>query len=311
MLGTAEKPSRYKTTMEGYMGFKSISLAIVLSASPLAAQNPARPAFEVVSIRPSQPGPPPGGVGGLRLDGAQVRTAYLTLKDYIGMAYRVKPYQISGPDWVGSDRFDVAATLPDNVPTTQIPEMIQSLLADRFQLSFHREQKDFPAYVLEVAKTGLKISESGPDPELENADAKAPQAFTGGGSNQGISFNLGRGTSVSFSNGKFEAKRLNMASLAATLERFLDRPVVDMTDLKKNYDFSFDVTPDDYRAMLLRSAVVAGVTLPPDVLRLFDPTVSPASLFDALDKLGLKLSSRKASMDLLVVDKILKTPTEN
>jgi uncharacterized protein (TIGR03435 family) len=293
------------------MGLGSINLAIMLWGATHAVQNPPRPAFEVVSIRASAPGAPQGGVGGVRIDGAQVRTSYLTVKDYIGMAYRLKLYQIAGPDWIGSDRFDVAATLPAGAQPAQIPEMTQSLLADRFQLSFHREQKDLPVYVLEVVKTGLKITEAPPDPELENADARAPQDFTGGGSNQGLSINLGRGSTITFSNGKFEAKRLTMGALAGTLERFLDRPIVDMTDLKGSYDLSFDVTTEDYRSMLIRSAVVAGVTLPPEVLRLLDPTSSPGSLFDALDKLGLKLTARKAPLDVLVVDKILKSPTEN
>ena len=91
--------------------------------------------------------------------------------------------------------------------------------------------------------------------ELENVDPRAPQAFTGAGSNQGVVVNLGQGSSFTFSNNKFEATRLTMASLAATLERFLDRPVVDMTDLKGSYNFSIDVTAEDYRAMLIRSAV--------------------------------------------------------
>jgi len=123
--------------------------------------------------------------------------------------------------------------------------------------------------------------------------------------------NLGRGSSFTFANNKFEAKRINMLALAGTLERFLDRPVVDMTNLKGSYDLSFDVTGEDYRAMLIRSAVVAGVILPPDVLRLLDGSSSPASLFDGLDKLGLKLVAAKAPLDVLVIDKMLKSPTEN
>ena len=148
-------------------------------------------------------------------------------------------------------------------------------------------------------------------PELENADPRAPQEFTGGGSNQGVSINLGPGSSVSFSNNKFEAKRLTMPSLAGTLERFLDRPILDMTDLKGSYDFSIDVTTDDYRAMLIRSAVVAGVVLPPDVLRLLDSASSPESLFDGLAKLGLRLEPRRAPLDVVVIDGALRTPTEN
>ena len=90
--------------------------------------------------------------------------------------------------------------------------MLQRLLEDRFQIKMHREKKDFPVYVLEVAKGGLKMQESAPDPNAE--DAKAPINITGGGSAQGVSVNLGRGSSYTFANNKFEAKRLTMAALA-------------------------------------------------------------------------------------------------
>src|SRR5215471_629179 len=293
------------------MKIRNVMLGIGLGATTLFAQNTSRPAFEVASIRPSAGAPPQGVAVGVRIDGAQLRTAYLTVKDYIGMAYRVKLYQISGPDWMGTDRFDVAATLADGALPAQVPEMMQTLLADRFQLSLHREQKEFPVYGLEAAKTGLKMTPSPPNPELDNADARAPQSFTGAGSNQGVSVNLGGGASFTFSNNKFEGKRLTMPALAATLERFLDRPVVDMTDVKGNYDFTVDVTAEDYQAMLIRSAVVAGVILPPAVLKIIEGSPTPTSLFDGLEKVGLKLTARKAPLDVLVIDKVLKTPTEN
>jgi uncharacterized protein (TIGR03435 family) len=294
------------------MSIRNISLGILLSATAVYSQNAARPAFDVASIRPSpEGGLPQGARAGIRLDGAQVRTAYLSLKDYIGMAYRLKPYQVTGPDWIGAERFDIAATLPDGALPEQVPAMFQTLLEERFQLKFHREPKDFPIYALAVAPAGLKMTATPPDPELENVDAKAPQEFSGGGSNQGVSINLGRGSSIAFANNKFEAKRLSMDGLASTLERFLDRPVVDKTALSGSYDLALDLTPDDYRSMLIRSAVVAGVVLPPDVLRLIDGSPAPASLFDALEKLGLKLVARKSPLDVIVVDKILKTPTEN
>jgi uncharacterized protein (TIGR03435 family) len=284
------------------------ALWIVLGAAAASfAQNSPRPEFEVATIRPSAQGPQGQVTAGVRIDGAQVRCAYLTLKDYIGIAYRVKLYQISGPDWIGSDRFDIAATLPAGVPTSQIPEMMQSLLEERFQVKMHREKKDFPVYALEVAKGGLKIEESAPDP---NADPKAPLDITGGGSAQGISVNLGRGSSYTFSNDKLEAKKVTMAALAGILERFMDRPMVDMTDLKGRYDFTLDLTPEDYRAMLVRAAVTAGVTLPPQALRLLDGASLP-SLFDAMQKVGLKLDARKAPLDLLVIDAAQKTPTAN
>ena len=293
------------------MSIAKIGLGIVFCAAALFGQDPPRLAFEVAAIRPSA-GPPTQGVAvGVRIDGAQFRATYMTLKDYIGMAYRLKLYQISGPDWIGTDRFDVAATLPEGTLPAQIPNMMGTLLEERFQLKLHREKKEFPIYALEIAKGGLKMAEAPRLPELENADPRAPQEFTGGGSNQGVSINLGPGSSVSFSNNKFEAKRLTMPSLAGTLERFLDRPILDMTDLKGSYDFSIDVTADDYRAMLIRSAVVAGVVLPPDVLRFLDGVSSPESLFDGLAKLGLKLEPRRAPLDVLVIDGALRTPTEN
>ncbi len=272
------------------------------------AQNSPRPEFEVATIRPSAQDPQYAVTAGVHIDGAQARCVSLTLKDYIGIAYRVKLYQISGPDWIGSDRFDISATLPAGTPMSEFPEMMRRLIEERFQMKMHREKKDFPVYVLEVGKGGLKMQESAPDPNA--ADAKAPLTVTGSGSAQGISVNLGRGSSYTFANNKFEAKRLNMTALAGNLERFVDRPIVDMTDLKGSYDFALDVTEEDYRAMLIRAAVTAGVSLPPQALRLLDGASLP-SLFDAMQKLGLKMDARKAPLDVVVIDEARKTPTDN
>ena len=286
------------------------ALLVIISAAAAFAQNAPRPEFEVATIRPSAQTPQDGVTAGVRIDGAQVRCAFLTLKDYIGIAYRIKLYQVSGPDWLGSERFDIAGTVPAGISTTQFPEMLQSLLEDRFKLKIHRDKKDFPVYVLEVAKGGLKMQESAPDPDLAKADAKAPVNVTGSGGSQGIAINYGRGTSYTFANNRFEAKRFTMELLAANLERFVDRPIVDRTDLKGMYDIVLDVTQEDYRAMLIRAGVNAGVSLPPEALRLLDGA-SVASLLDAIQKLGLKLDARKAPLDLLVIDEARKTPTEN
>ena len=164
-------------------------ILLAFGAAAAFAQDAPRPEFEVATIRPSNQTLQEGVTAGVRIDGAQMRAAVLTMKDYLGMAYRVKVYQISGPDWISTDRFDISATLPAGVPTTQIPEMMQRLLEDRFQIKMHRDKKDFPVYVLEVAKGGLKMQESAPDPDPANADAKAPLNITGSGSAQGISVN--------------------------------------------------------------------------------------------------------------------------
>lgn len=284
------------------------ALLIVLGAATVFAQNSPKAEFEVASIRPSAELPQGEVTAGVRIDGAQVRCALLTLKDYIGMAYQVKLYQISGPDWIGSDRFDIAATLPPGSTMAQFPEMMQRLLEERFKVKIHREKKDFPVYVMEVAKGGLKLQENAPD--LEPVDAKAPVNVTGTGSAQGVSVNLGRGSSYTFANGKFEAKKVNMQMAAGILERFMDRPIVDMTGLKGTYDFSVDVTEEDYRVMMIHAAVAAGVTLPPQALKLLDGA-SLGSLLDGMQKAGLKLDARKSPLDLLVIDDARKTPTAN
>src|SRR5204863_1164480 len=140
-------------------------------------------------------GPRQGVAAAGRTDGSQFPVAGLTIKDYISMGYAVKLYQISGPDWITTDRFDIAATLPEGSHPDQVPTMMQTLLEDRFELKTHREKKDFPVYALRVAAGGLKMTNVPSGPEEEKSDARAPQTFTRSGSGQGISIDLGQGSS--------------------------------------------------------------------------------------------------------------------
>jgi uncharacterized protein (TIGR03435 family) len=288
---------------------KSLLLCTVTAIATWGQQS-SRPEFEVATIRRSAPSPEATVTARAHIDGAQVRWLSLTLKYYMATAYRVKQYQISGPDWISSDRFDISATIPAGVSTTQMPEMLQRLMEDRFQVKMHREKKDFPVYALDIAKGGLKIQANPPDPEAAKADATAPANTNVSGSAQGISIDFGRGSSYTFANNRFDAKKLTMANVVRALELYTDRPVVDMTDLTGTYDFTLEITAEDYQAMLIRAAVTAGVTLPPGDLRLLDGATLP-SLFEALQKVGLKLDARKAPLDVLVIDEARKTPTDN
>jgi uncharacterized protein (TIGR03435 family) len=283
---------------------------ILCFAVALPAQTK-RPSFEVASIRPAVDAPRQAVAAAGHVDGAQFRITGLTVKDYVSMAYRLKLNQISGPDWITTDRFDIVATLPEGASQDQVPEMMQALLEDRFELKTHREKKDFPVYALEAAPGGLKVTEVVSASEPDPADAKAAQAFTRSGSGRGIFLNLGQGSSINFANNAFEAKKVTMASLAGMLERFVDRPVIDATGATGSYDVSFDLTPEDYRVMLIRAAVAAGLVMSPDALRSLDGSPSPGSLFDGLAKFGLRLQSRKSPLDVLVVDSVRKTPTDN
>src|SRR5436190_11122298 len=113
------------------MSIAKVGLGIMLGATALFGQKPTPLSFEVASIRPSPNVPLQGVAVGAHVDGSQIRTTYLTLKDYVGMAYRLKLYQISGPDWIGTDRFDISASLPRESLPAQFPSMMQTLLAER------------------------------------------------------------------------------------------------------------------------------------------------------------------------------------
>ena len=265
-----------------------------------------RKEFEVASIRPAGEQPPNQVSVGLRMDGSQVRITYLALKDYIGMAYRTRLNQIVGPDWLASERFDIAAKLPEGGVQADIEEMLQSLLIDRFKMKFHREKKEFPVYALEVASGGFKLKPTG----AAEIDGTTPLNINAGGSGAGVMITFGKDAYFRLGANGFETKNLTMEIAADMLTRFLDRPVVDMTNLKGSYDLTLDLTPEDRMMMLIRSAIAAGVVLPPQALALLD-TGSNASLNDALRKIGLTLEGRRAPLDVLVIDEMQKTPTEN
>jgi uncharacterized protein (TIGR03435 family) len=291
---------------------RGVILAGFAVASVFGQTGPARPEFEVAAVKPSPP-PVSGQVNiGVHLDGAQLRCSFLSLKDYLRIAYRVKLYQVTGPEWLATEKFDISAKLPDGVPREQVPDMLQTLLTDRFQIQMHRETKDFPVYAIVLGKGGLTMKETPPDAAGDSADAasKANVNVTASGGRGGTTVDLGKGSYFNFGDNKFEAKKLTMASLADMLARFVDRPVVDMTALTGNYDFTLEFSPEDFRAMQIRGAIAAGVALPPEAMRALD--VAPGdSLFTAIQTLGLKLESRKAPLEVLVIDHATKTPGGN
>lgn len=283
--------------------------AIGIFAATLAFGQaaPAKLEFEVASVRLSQPSGPNRVDVGLRMDGSQAHFGSLSLKDYIAMAYRVTASRVSGPDWIASERFDISAKLPEGGTRDQIPEMLQALLSERFQLKLHHETKELSAYALVLGKSPLKVTKT---PDAAAPDAQGAVNVTASGSIAGVSVDLGNGSYYTFANNQFEFKKTSMDVVAERLERFLDRPIVNMTALTGNYDLTLALTPEDYRALLVRSAVNAGVSLPPPAPRLLD-NGPPVSLFDSLDRLGLHLDARKLPLDMVIVDQALQTPTDN
>ena len=170
-------------------------LPVTLAACAAFAQSASpRLEFEVASIKPS-PALTDNVHIGMRIDGAQLHFTAFSLKDYIRIAYRVKDYQVEGPDWISSERFDIAAKLPAGATREQVNDMLQTLLVDRFKLTFHRVKKEFPVYALVVAKSGAKLKESDLKGMSASDFTKGPDSVAASGSAAGVSVDLGRGSS--------------------------------------------------------------------------------------------------------------------
>jgi uncharacterized protein (TIGR03435 family) len=287
-----------------------VMVVAVMSTLVFAQPKPATPTFEVASVKAAPPAN--GNMIRVRMGGDAGRLDYnnVTLRDCVRMAYRVKDYQITGPDWLTAERYDLVAKLPVGASRDQVPEMMQALLAERFKLSLHRETKDLPVYALVVGKGGLKIKPA-------EDDATPPGPPPGPGASFGP-FGAGRGR-VEVGLGSLDIKHMAIATFADLLSRQMDRPVVDMTELKGNYDIKLKFTPEP--GMMQRGLFGAVMPPPGGAPQGGAPPPSPAdgvstaaapSIFTAVqEQLGLKLEGRKAPIEILVIDHAEKVPTEN
>jgi uncharacterized protein (TIGR03435 family) len=251
---------------------------------PQAAPKPmpadAKPAFEVATIKPSNPDTPGQAINVGRGGGNAFTTLNTPLHELIKFAYGVHGRQVTGgPSWMETDRFDILAK-PDTpgVPNvTQLRSMVQKLLAERFGLEFHREKKELSAYVMTVDKIGVKMA------KVEGSRGNLP----------GFS---GRGL------GAVGVRNSTMEEFAGFLQsRVLERPVVDQTGLTDRYDFTLEWKPE---AAQLAAAGPNAPALPQNI-------EDRSDLITAMrQQLGLKVESGKAAVEVFVIDKVIK-PTEN
>ena len=278
------------------LSFVYASLFACLAA---AAQEPSgKPAFEVASVKAAAPSPM-NQIRAMRSsDPGRVRYSNFSLQDYVRMAYRVKDFQVQGPSWMESTRFDIEGKLPEGTTENQAPEMLQTLLADRFHLTLHRETKDHAIYALVAAKSGPRLKPA----EAATGEGAAPGR---GGMPRG-----GMTVQVDDAGAHLKAAAATLSSLAEMLSRFSERPVVDMSGIQGQYDFDLVLAPES-----LRGGRGAGGGPGPQAETgspISDaPTGGPGTIYDAVERYGLKLEPRKAAMEVLIVDRIEKTPTEN
>ncbi len=234
------------------------------------AQTAAPLSFEVATIKPSAPIDPVAAASGkpihagMKIDASRVDIGNFSIAAMIAKAYDVKSYQISGPDWLtqlSAQRFDVLAKMPEGTNKDQVPEMMRSLLADRFKLTMHRETKEHSVYALVVGKGGSKLKEADPLPEVAPTPSPdgGPTPPPSTGSSQVSVVASGKGAEVSDGNGgkqkmsmgpdgksmRIENSRMAMTALCEFLNTLLDRPVVDMTELKGFYQVTMDIPMEE------------------------------------------------------------------
>lgn len=295
------------------MGVAALVVACVAAtwtatASAQSAPAPATVSFEVASVKAASPDEPQHVQAGLHVDGAQIHVLDYRLVDLIRIAYNLKFYQVSAPDWAASDRWDIDAKLPDGANRDQVPEMLQNLLATRFQMVAHTERKNLAVYALIQAPGGARLQAS-TAPVPAGADAGGLNA-AGSGGPEGVNLSLPGGGQFSMTPDQgMVAHNMTMASMADYLGRFVSRGVVDQTHLAGRFDFTAALTEDEYNSMLIQAGLNAGVALPPGVLARAGGADS--ALNDALKPLGLRLQSQTAPVSVLVVDRLSKTPTGN
>jgi len=238
----------------------------------------AKPTFEVATIKPSKP---EERFSLLVNRSGMLNTTSTSVSDLLKFAYDLHPRQITGgPAWVESEKFTISAK-PDTegMPSiAQLKMMVQKLLADRFELKFHRDKKELSVYAITETKTGHKLTKS------ENNPTGLP-LFAGGGP---------RGMTV---------RNSTMAEFGNVMQaNALDRPVVDQSGLgSARWDFTLKWTPDGAQVTLATGqsgAAPADADAPPDIFAAFQ------------QQLGLKLESTKAPVDVVVIDRVEK-PSAN
>ncbi len=243
---------------------------------PMAAD--ANPSFEVATIKPSKPDDQRKA---FVVQGNQFHIINQPLSQIISFAFDVQAKQVVGlPDWADSDKYDIEGK-PDGVGAPsgkQWKIMIQKLLADRFKLTFHKDKRVLPVYVLTVSETGAKMTKN------DSAPNGLPSLFFQGRL------------------GKLNVRNALMSDFTGLMQSVvLDRPVLDQTQLPGRDDFTLNWTPDDSQFGGM------GARIPPPT----ESADAPPNLYTAIqEQIGLKLEATKAPADVMVIDHVEK-PSAN
>jgi uncharacterized protein (TIGR03435 family) len=248
------------------------------------------PAFDVASIKPNQSGelrvtmaPQPGG---------RFVATNAPLRGIISNAYQLQTYGlIGGPSWLQTDRFDIVAKAPSDVPAGQVRLMLRTLLADRFKLTMHRETRELPIYTLVMARRDRKTGPQLRQAEVDCANAAAPSLaldFPGSRDPNAPCGFVGPGVG-----GAAKFRGVTMEEFATFLAPIVHSAVIDRSGLAGYFDMDLELT-----------AELGPPPPPPGVPDRFDRSSAP-SIFTALqEQLGLTLESSRGPVEVLVIDHV-------
>ena len=275
----------------------------VASGPPVRAQVQSatnRPSFDVASVKPNTSAGPNQIRIGMPGNG-RFNITNMPLAELIRFAYELQPFQLTGgPDWVNSQRFDVTATTDGNPGPGVIRQMLQSLLAERFNLAVRTETRDMPIYEMVLARSdgrlGEKLRPAGPDcaPLSVPSGMKPPAPPPAGAAIRGAPPPGAPGCPTIFGNGFLSARKMPMDLLARNLSRTVRRIVVDKTGLTGFYDADLEFLPDTPPA-----------PAPPGAPPFPNPNPDAPSIYTAMqEQLGLKLESARGPVEQLVIERV-------
>ncbi len=290
-------------------GVVAISILLVTAAYGLFAQSDAHPAFEVASIKRSASAVGPMEAMGVSYKpGGRMIATNAPLRLLIQFAYAThdSPHSqplraaqvVGGPAWIDSEGYNIEAKPEANTDQKRAWLMLQTLLADRFRLTLHRETRELPVYDLTVKKSGLKLPPAKEANCVSFSPGTAPRHIPG-------SVDCGYAPLLLSPTGlRINGRKLHMADLTRELAMALGRPVLDKTGFTGEFDLNLNYTDEALSKSPPAAAPedVGGNRLPAE------PNVS--LVFAAMDQLGLKLESAKGPVEVLVVDHA-ERPTAN
>lgn len=265
-------------------------LGLVFLAAGLPAADV--PSFEAASVKSAKPDSPQimrGGPG--TGDPGQFSYSGAPLGRLIQIAYGVKAYQLSGPPWIGTEKFEIVAKVPAGTTKEQFGSMLQSLLADRFGLKLHHQTRRLMGYELKIGKNGHKLKPAVATPYIPDKNAGTLVFFDR--DNHRESYRLTNGLVRS------AGQMQTLSDIVTLCENHTGLPVVDKTRLTGQYDYSFDYAADPPATRQEPASTAAAIEPGPDFVAAFQK------------QLGFKLEKKKVPIDVLLIDRANKVPAEN